>query len=86
MILKRGQAKQFAKAQEEAAEFIVAVAHTLDNRGFTTEQLIAETADLELMLEQVREMVGDEAVDRARGLKLARTVAKYELGDELCLS
>lgn len=68
-----GHAPQLNQAQEEAAEFIVAVNHFRRGRGGAQLALAAEIADLEIMLAQVRLILGaDAAIDRLKNEKLVR--------------
>lgn len=70
-INKFGPSAQYDKAVEELAECIVAIRHFAHLRNSRTD-LASEVADVEIMMEQVRLMIGEDLVDAARAKKLAR--------------
>jgi len=65
-----GPAAQVDKATEEAAELAAACARR-QNGLIGNEALAAEIADVEIMLEQLRLLVGNDPVDAARANALA---------------
>jgi hypothetical protein len=90
MVQLLGREHQLEKAIEEAKEFVAAVrefillaqTQVVFPRESSAASVIDEAADLELMLDQVRVMFGDEAIDQARAAKLKRTVGRFNLEDE----
>lgn len=62
---------QWNKLQEECAELIAAINHRRLER-ISLEQLAEEVADVMIMCEQAREMLGERVVDDARNRKLER--------------
>jgi hypothetical protein len=75
-----GVPSQMRMAQEECAELIASI-NRLDRERCSVQHVINEVADVVIMLEQVRRIVGPELVDRAVQVKLARlerTIAKAE--------
>lgn len=66
-----GVGPQLGQTAEECAELIVAANHYMRGRA-TTDKLAEEAADVELMLAQVKEIVGADAVARWREAKLKR--------------
>ena len=68
---KWGAELQFGMIQEECAELIAAINRY--NRGRSTvERFIEEAADVEIVLENIRLLFGDEVVDAAVSKKLDR--------------
>lgn len=66
-----GGREQHDKATEEMGELTVALARYRDGRG-SAEQVIDELADVAVMIAQLAELYGREAVDERIGHKLAR--------------
>lgn len=66
---------QEAMLQEECAELIAAVNQCRRGR-INLDQLAEEVADVEIMLTQMRLVLGHRAVDRAKSAKLARLAEK----------
>jgi len=64
------KAIQKAMAVEECAELIQAICHTGRNR--TKYSIAEETADVEIMCGQLREIVGDNIVQGWKAKKLSR--------------
>ena len=62
-----GQRYQLRQAQEEAGELIAAINHYIKERPGSLAELIDETADVLLMIEQIMSMIGEDAIiDRAK--------------------
>ena len=57
-----GQRYQLRKAQEEAGELVAAIGHFIDERPGSRAELIDETADVLLMIEQIMSMIGEEDI------------------------
>lgn len=74
---KWGMTAQLMMATEECAELIVAVNHALRGRG-APEALAEEIADVEIMMAQLRVIVGPEVVDFYKDQKLARLRTRVE--------
>ena len=75
-VLKRaieayGHKAQYLCAAEECAELIQAICKHV-NRGASQKDVIEEAADVFIMLSQVVEMSGEQAVQRVVDEKLAR--------------
>lgn len=75
---------------EEASELIKAVSKVLRNGidpSFSgsdeIRNLAEEAADMEIMLTQVRYMIGDKEVDKEKRRKLKRLETMVELGEVL---
>lgn len=80
-----GATAQLVIAIEEAAELIKAVSKVIrynvdvsDTENLVIQQLAEECADVEIMSEQIRYMIGNEIVDRYRNQKLDRLEEKLE--------
>ena len=74
-----GPMNQLRQAQEEAGELIAAINQY--SRGRIGPSVLAEeVADMEIMIEQARVIVGDAAVDEHRRFKLERLRAMVEGG------
>lgn len=71
-----GHARQCAKAQEELAELIVAIAHRIEGRNM--DNIYEEIADVEVVLAQLRTAFGDDRVDAMVAQKLTRLERKIE--------
>jgi NTP pyrophosphatase (non-canonical NTP hydrolase) len=71
-----GAASQLAMAQEECAELIAAISHL--RRRNSIEELLGEIADVEIMLGQLRLMLGDAAIDARKKAKLERLAQRLE--------
>ena len=78
-IKRWGGEAQLRMLQEECGELIVAVAHVMRRgKSLSTSELADEIADVEIMCEQARVLLGDEGsdlVDRAKDKKLRRLQA-----------
>lgn len=78
-----GAPAQIEMAIEEMAELTLELQH--DKRGRSSHENIAsEVADVEIMMGQLRVLLGDDLVEGARTLKLARLeqrLAKARAGD-----
>lgn len=80
MIAKNGQEKQLRKLAEECSELTTESLHIVDGRA-ALDALILEGSHVEMMLDQLRCMMGDGAMDHARELAMARTVERFDLED-----
>lgn len=67
-----GSEKQMRKAQEECGELIVAINHFLEGRKGGLENVIEETADVLLVANELRKIVGPRKVDEVFKAKVAR--------------
>lgn len=73
-----GQEPQMTMVVEEAAELILAVVRR--SRGRTTPaDLASECADVEIMIGQVRQIIGPRLVNHAKQEKLARLESRLRL-------
>lgn len=66
-----GEDVQIDKVGEECSELSAEVSRYMRG-GSSVEELAAEAADVEVMLEQLRVIVGDDVIDDAKDRKLAR--------------
>lgn len=66
-----GVQSQLGLVQEECAELIKDISKVTRGKK-TIRDLAEETADVELMLGQLRFIIGDEAVDAQKQIKIAR--------------
>ncbi|GAU08122.1 hypothetical protein [Desulfoplanes formicivorans] len=66
-----GVEAQLAMVAEEATELATAALHVLRNRP-ALEQLAEEAADMEIMLSQLRLMIGGKRIDGKKAIKLER--------------
>ena len=66
-----GEPGQWAQVIEECAELIVAIKHR-DRERATVDQVAEEVADVLIMAQQARKMIGSERVDRIMKAKLER--------------
>lgn len=80
-IDKYGQQNQLAMAQEECAELIQAISklsrseesdHPVRSAKAALNHLMEETADVQIMLDQIRIMFPSKAYDAIRSQKIAR--------------
>ncbi len=77
-----GSEPQWRQIQEECAELIVAINHFRRGREGARQSLIGEIADVEIMLQQARLMLGDDAaIDAMIEIKLNRLSARLERGE-----
>ncbi len=76
-VLKYGPAHQMLKAKEECAEFLVATMQYEQNRVPVT-VVIDELADVIIMMQQARLILGSENVDDAIRRKLDRLVERMD--------
>lgn len=79
-IKRWGEDEQLDLACEEAAEFIQARSHFRRRKPDSINKLREETADLLIMADQAREILGQTEVDRIVEEKLARLAKR--VGDE----
>lgn len=74
-----GSEHQLRLLQEECGELVVAInRHTRGRVGL--EAVVEEIADVEIMCEQVRRLVGAVEVNKAKRAKLERLAARVESG------
>ncbi len=59
-IKLKGQDSQFHQAMEECAELIVALSHYVRNRKNSIEEVIEELGDVEIMIEQIKVIFGED--------------------------
>lgn len=57
---------------EECNELALALSHLKRGRPGAEDKAAEECADVEIVCEQIRSMIGNEAVDKWRGIKIAR--------------
>lgn len=76
-LAKWGEGPQLMMVIEEALELALAVARKSRGRG-TVDDLAEECADVEIMLGQVRSMIGDRIVDKYKRDKLDRLRRRVE--------
>lgn len=77
-----GELSQLRVAQEELAELIVAISHYLRSREDSCAHLIEELADVEIMCEQLRRIVGTKNLDPVKALKLERLEERIRQHDD----
>ena len=77
-----GNAAQIAIAIEELGELIVKLAKS-DRRhnGSTTDEIVEEIADVEIMMSQLRILFGDDLVEAAKIKKLERLEERVKYGE-----
>ena len=76
-----GKDSQFEMVVEECAELIQAVQKVKRSRGgletlLEIDGLIDEIADVEIMLHQLRYLIGDTRIDKQKAVKLERLQAR----------
>ena len=76
-VLLYGAGSQLTQATEECAELIVAIRHFLRCRCDIV-ALAEEVADVEIMMAQIREIVGGVIVDEIKKRKLIRLKERLE--------
>ncbi|MEE0816119.1 MAG: hypothetical protein U0M13_10705 [Desulfovibrio fairfieldensis] len=81
-VKKWGLDAQLLQTQEEAAELIVAISHFRRGRVNSKKEVLEELADMEIMLEQMRTALGDNAIDAVGLEKIERLCDR--LGIEYC--
>ena len=81
-VKKWGLDAQLLRTQEEAAELIVAISHFRRGRADGKKEVLEELADMEIMLEQMRAALGDDAINNVSMKKIERLCDK--LGIEYC--
>jgi len=83
-IYKWGPDPQFRQLQEELAEFIsdcailIAKINHADRGRVDVAELAEEVADVEIMIEMVRAMIGDQKVSEFKEMKLERLRKRLE--------
>jgi phosphoribosyl-ATP pyrophosphohydrolase len=75
-----GQAQQWDQVIEECAELIVAIRHRSRERA-TIDQVAEEVADVIIMTQAARQMVGEAIVDRLVEAKLRRLEHRVITGE-----
>jgi len=73
-----GVKAQLRQTQEECAELILAISHFLRNRPNSLKNLVEETADVYLMLNQIIRIVGKSNVMKVVDFKSDRVKDKLE--------
>lgn len=73
-----GAERQIRMMQEECAELIVAGSHYLRRRDVGFNELVEELADAQLMIDQVKALVGEEKVKAMIDLKSDYIKAKLD--------
>jgi NTP pyrophosphatase (non-canonical NTP hydrolase) len=81
-IDKWGQAAQVLMAMEECGELVAALPQYFFRDRIARDALASEIADVEIMIGQLRLMVGDSLVDLAKVEKLMRLKAHLEAGHD----
>lgn len=81
-ILQYGSASQFRQLQEECAELIAKI-NQYDRERVNVHLLAEEIADVEIMIEQARMMIGDGLVDSHKEIKLNRLKDSLSMLNEL---
>lgn len=80
-IKRFGAERQLRKLQEELCEAAVAIAHYIERIDTATLcALDEELADVEIMLEQARLILGGDWIERAKARKLERLEVMLEDG------
>ena len=77
-ISKWGNASQMMMAQEECGELVACISQFIRGRK-SKFHLAEEVADVEIMCEQIRIMIGDEIVDREKRKKVVRLAERLGL-------
>lgn len=68
---------QMRKTQEECGELVAAIGQNIDCR-IDVHALASEVADVEIMIEQMRMIIGKEKVDAAKAYKINRLRERLE--------
>lgn len=71
-IQKWGTTTQLHQLMEEAAELIVSVSHYIRDREYALDNLIEETADVTIMLEQLTEIFGNDFTNKVEEIKIEK--------------
>ena len=74
---KWGPATEWRQLQEECGELIAAI-NRFDRTRCTEAELAEEVADVEILIEQARLMLGDELVDTFKRQKLERLAERLQ--------
>ena len=74
-IQKYGAEHQHWKTVEECGELVVAITQSMDGRN-NEQALLSEIADVEIMIEQMRIIYGDKAIDAEKDKKLKRLAGR----------
>ena len=67
-----GRKTQLHQMMEEAAELIVSISHYIRDGENAVDNLIEETADVTIMLEQLEEMFGEDFKNKVECVKLQK--------------
>lgn len=71
-VEKWGVAPQVTAAMEECGELTAALNQYFFRSRITREELAQEVADVELVCQQIRYLIGDDCVDAAKAEKIER--------------
>lgn len=74
-----GEKEQMRQTQEECAELIADIGRFLRCR-IDENKLASEIADVEIMIEQMRMIIGGEKVDAAKAYKVNRLIERLNNG------
>jgi NTP pyrophosphatase (non-canonical NTP hydrolase) len=77
-IVAWGEEAQWRQLQEECGELIAAVNRAQRGRPDALRALMDEVADVTIMVQQARQMLGADLVDRAIAAKVARLKLRVE--------
>lgn len=75
-ITRYGVEAQLNQAVEECAELIIAIRHHLRGRD---SNIAEEVADVDLMIDQIKLMIGPGEVEQYKGQKLQRLAERLEV-------
>lgn len=78
-ISVHGEVHQMRKAQEECGELVAAINQYLDFR-IDDNALASEVADVEIMIEQMRIILGEEKINAAKAYKINRLIKMMNNG------
>jgi len=85
-IEKWGANIQLLMAMEEASELAVAISHFIRDRKGAIDEIIEETADMEIMIEQIKTIFEEENIvekmEEIKKQKINRLKAILETGNE----
>lgn len=76
-LAARGTTAQLDQSVEECGELIVAINHYKRGR-ITANELAEEVADVEIMMAQLRAIVGTGLVDKVKALKVTRLLRRLQ--------
>ena len=78
-IKRWGESAQCLQAMEECGELIVAINKFAFRGAISVDDLASEIADVEITTEQLRAMIGNDIVDKAKHEKLMRLAVRVDL-------